>query len=221
MPDAGIGNAGIDQAATLAAIDRCGNISWQRDPARLESSMALMREYLRRSAVVAEAVGETANWPWFDAAARLTLPGVDRRFLPAYVFLDEVPQYRGPGSDPSEDKVRALNMHFNAIVGGQDRYQPRYYARHSCWWYIRWASVKNHTALAPLNLPDLYEPLIVLYERGGSFHPHHGDIEFFPNRVVQPVAPSRWIMREPLPSLDPAALDELDREDAAPEGKTL
>ena len=214
-------NNGIDVTATLAAIERCEKIEWRDNPARLGSTMALMHEYLRRSAVVAEAVGETANWPWFDAAARLTLPGVDRRFLPAYVFLDEVPQYRGPGSDPSEDKVRALNMHFNAIVGGQDRYQPRYYARHSCWWYIRWASVKNHTALAPLNLPDLYEPLLVLYERSGSFRTEHGFIEVS-SRVMMPRGtPAHWVVQEPLPSLSLAALDELDREDAAPERKTL
>ena len=70
MPD-----AGIDEAAAYAAIDRCWNIEWRENPARLESTIALVREYLRRSAVVAEAVGDTLNWPWFDAASRLTLPG--------------------------------------------------------------------------------------------------------------------------------------------------
>ena len=206
----------IDEPAVLAAIDRCWNIEWRENPARLESTMALMREYLRRSAVVAEAVGETPNWPWFDAAARLTLPGIDRRFLPAYVFLDAKPQYESLGVDPLEDRVIALNQHMNEGSGRQG-----WYGHHSCWWYIRWASVKNHPALAPLNLLDLYEPLMVLYERGGSFHPHHGDINFFQNRVVQPVAPARWITREPLPSLDLAALDEIDREDPAREGRTL
>jgi hypothetical protein len=209
-------DAGIDEAAVYAAVDRCWNIEWRENPARLESTMALIREYLRRSAVVAEAVGETPNWPWFDAAARLTLPGVDRRFLPAYVFLDAEPQYERPGVDPREDRVIALNQHMNEGSGRQS-----WYGRHSCWWYIRWAAIKNHPALAPLSLPDLYEPLIVLYERGGSFHPHHGDIDFFPNRVVQPGAPARWIAREPLPSLDWAALDEIDREDVTPGRKTL
>ncbi len=209
-------NAGIDKAAAYAAIDRCWNIEWRENPARLESTMALIREYLRRSAIAAEALGCSGDWPWFDAAAWLTLPGVDRRYLPAYVFLDKVPQYEGAGVDPLEDRVIALNQHMNEASGRQG-----WYGRHSCWWYIRWASVKNHPMLAPLNLPDLYEPLLVLYERGGSFHPHHGDVEFFPNRVVQIGIPARWVAREPLPSLDWAVLDELDLGDAVPEGKTL
>ena len=118
--------------------------------------------------------------------------------------------------DPLEDKVIALNQHMNEGSSRQG-----WYGRHSCWWSIRWASVRNHPALAPLDLPDLYEPLLVLYERGGSFHPHHGDIDFFPNRVVQPVDPARWITREPLPSLAPAVLDEFDREDSLRKRKTL
>ena len=151
-------DAGIDETAAYAAIDRCWNIEWREDPARLGSSLALVREYLRRAAVVAEALGRLKGWPWFDAAAGLTLPDVDRRFLPAYVFLDEEPRYEGPGVDPMEDKIIAVNKRMNEGPGWQG-----YCVRHSCWWYIRWASVKNHPALAPLNLPDLYEPLIVLY----------------------------------------------------------
>jgi len=52
------------------------------------------------------------------------------------------------------------------------------------------------------------------------FHTHHGAIEFFPTVMVQPVDPARWITREPLPSLDWAALDEFDLKDATPKGKT-
>lgn len=44
-----------DDAAASAAIERIGQIEWKRDPARLGSQVALMREYLRRSAVVAGA----------------------------------------------------------------------------------------------------------------------------------------------------------------------
>jgi len=214
-------NGGIDAAATLAAIDRCWNIEWRENPARLDSTMALVCEYLRRSTIVAEAVGDTLNWPWFDAAARLTLPDVDQRRLPAYVFLDKVPQDRGTEPDPLEDKVRTLQKHFNTIPAGPDQFPPDYYGRHSCWWYIRWASIRNHPALAPLNLPDLYEPLIVLYERGGSFHPHHGFIEIFSHVTIPRSTPAYWVTQEPLPSLGWAALDQIDREDAMRKRKAL
>ncbi len=211
--------SGIDKAAALAAIERCRRIEWRVDPARLHSTIALMWEYLRRSAVVAQAVGETRNWPWFDAAVRLSLPNVDRPFLPAYVFLDAKPPYERPGVDPLEDAVIALNQHFNAIPRGPDQFPPNYYGRHSCWWYIRWASVKNHPALAPPALPDPYEPLIVLYERGGSFHTEHGFIGIFSCSMMPQGTPAYWSTQEPLPSLAPAALDALDREGAAPERK--
>ena len=136
---------------------------------------------------------------------------MDRRFLPAYVYLDRETKQDWPEADPLEDKVRALNQHFNAIPAGPDRFPPDYYGRHSCWWFIRWASVKNHPALAPLKLPDLYEPLVVLYERDGSFRTEHGFIEILSHVMMPRGIPAYWIAREPLPSLAPAALDELDR----------
>lgn len=200
MPD-----AGIDQAAALAAIDRCWNIKWQRDPARLGSQAALMREYLRRSALVAEAVGETPNWPWFDAAARLTLPGVDRRFLPAYVFLDADPPYERPGVDPVEDRVLALNRHMNEAPGDQGLY-----GRTVCWWSIRWASVKSHPTLAVLNLPDLYDPLVTFFERGGWFKPEQGYLDLDGDNLTL-AGWQRAAQKPPLPSLDPAVLDALDQ----------
>ena len=194
----------IDNAAALAAIDRCRRIEWRQDISRLGSHVALMREYLRRSAVVAEALNETVNWPWNDVAARLTLPGVDRRFLPGYVFLDKEPVYEGPKADPLEAKVIALNAHIS-----ENRYSTGWYGRHACWWYIRWASVKNHAALVPLNLPDPYEPLIVFYERGGWLRPEQGYIDL--NGANVTIAGwQKAANQTPLPTLDSAALDLLD-----------
>ena len=199
MPD-----AGIDVAAALAAIDRCWNIEWRRDPTRLGSQAALMREYLRRSAVVAESVGETPNWPWFDVAARLTLPGVDKRYLPAYVFLDAEPQYEGPSVDPLEDRIIALNRHMNESAGEQG-----WSGRKVCWWHIRWAAVKTHPALTALDLPDLYEPLIAFFERGGWFKPEQGYLDLDGANVTL-YGWRRAAQEPPLPSLDPAALNTLD-----------
>ncbi len=212
---------GIDEAAALAAIERCEKIEWQFKPEHLRSSLALMREYLRRAAVVAEVLGCPNAWPWDDAASRLTLPGVDQRFLPAYVYLgaDQGLKYEKPAVNSLEDKVAALARHFSDLPSGPDRFSPNFYALHSCWWYIRWASVKNLPPVAALNSPDPYEPLIVLYERGGYFRVEHGFIDFDPTGTLHPGSPAQWITREPLPSLAPAALDALDREGAAPERK--
>ena len=155
-----------DEAATVAAIERCWNIDWRRDLNRLGSQVALMREYLRRSTLVAEAVGDTPNWPWFDAAARLTLPGVDRRFLSGYAALDENPNYLGPGSDLLEERIIAFNSHLSEAPGEQGY----------------------------LDL-DGDNSSLLRWERAAQ--------------------------KPPLPSLAPAALDELDRKDATPERKGL
>ena len=195
----------IDQPAALAAIDRVGKIEWRHDSARLGSHAALMREYLRRAAVCAEALGRTGDWPWYDAAARLTLPGVDPRLLPGYVFLDPEPEYRGPGTDPQEDKIIALNRHMS---GGQDR--PTASMWNTCLWHIRWEAVRSHPALAPLGLPNLYEPLIVMYERGGWFRLEHAYIDL--GEMMIAISFRNALQRTPLPAEDGPGLDRLDEE---------
>lgn len=198
----------INQPAALAAIDRVDKIEWRRDPARLGSQVALMREYLRRSALIAVALGGTADWPWDDAAARLTLPGVDTRFLPGYVFLDPEPEYRGPGTDLLEESVIALNSRMNSRMNARGFVQDGY-ARKVCFWFIRWASVQDHPALAALDLPDLYEPLIVFYERGGWFRPEQGYLDLDGANVTM----AGWqnaAGHSPLASLNSQALDRLD-----------
>lgn len=199
-------NPGIDEAATLAAIERIGQIEWQRDTARLGSQEVLMREYLRRSAVVAEALGSTLNWPWDDAAAYLRLPGVDPDLLPGYVFLDPEPKYAGPEADPLEDNIIALKSRVN--TSGQIKSS---YAWNSCLWYIRWEAIKKHPALQALNLPDLYDPLITFHERGGWFRPEQGYLDLdgynlsFSSRYCAETA------EEPPLAVTPAALDEKDQ----------
>ena len=194
----------IDEVSALAAIDRVWKIEWRPDPARLGSQMILMREYLHRSALVAEALGETANWPWYDAAGHLTLPGVDTHLLPGYVFFEPDPDYRGPGTDPLEDKIIALNKHLTEIP-----FDKGFYGRKSSLWYIRWASVKNHPSLTLLNLPDLYEPLVAFFERGGWFKPEQGYLDLGGGTVTL----AGWrnaAQQTPLPFLDPQALNRFD-----------
>ncbi len=193
-----------DDAAASVAIERIGRIAWKRDPAKLGSQEVLMREYLRRSAVVAVALGGTADWPWDDAAVRLTLPGIDPHLLPGYVFLDPEPQYRGPGTDPLEDKIIALNGTVNAAGTFKSSY-----AWNSCLWYIRWEAVKNHPALRPLNLPDLYDPLITFHERGGWFRPEQGYLDLDGCTVTRRSCAAA--AEEKLGVITPAALAELDR----------
>lgn len=163
-----------------------------------------MREYLRRSAIVAEAVGNALNWPWYDAAAQLRLPGIDPDRLPGYVFLDPAPPYLGPGHDLLEDKILALNGRVNntSLVKSPS-------AWYICLWYIRWEAVKNHPALTPLNLPDLYDPLITFHERGGWFRSEQGylDLDGYNLSLLS----CATMARKPPLVITPSALDDLDQ----------
>ncbi len=192
----------IDEASARAAIERCRQITWQRDPRRLSSQVALIKEFLRRAAAAAEALGASKEWRWDDYTRLLPLPGIDRQFLPGWTFLDHYgkSEYHGPGLDLLEEEVAALQVHIHTISshGG-------YYGKRACGWYIRWASVKNLPPVAALGLPDPYEPLILFYERGGSFHRESNFLELDGANVIL----SAYFNLPPLP-LDTAALDALD-----------
>lgn len=199
-------NPGIDEAATLAAIERIGRIAWKRDPDRLGSQEVLMREYLRRSAVVAVALGTTLNWPWDDAAAYLRLPDIAPDLLPGYVFLDPEPKYAGPDADPLEGKIVELNGRVRRRGAPNGPYAWNNYL-----WYIRWEAVKNHPALQALNLPDLYDPLITFYERGGWFHVEQSYLDMDGYNLSFSSKYCAEIAEKPPLVITPAALDEKDR----------
>jgi hypothetical protein len=84
-----------------------------------------------------------------------------------------------------------------------------WYAKRICTWALHVAELRT---VAPHKLPDLddpFEPLIVMFERGGDFTSANGHIEVdlaqFPMRS--------WIdyrTADPIVSLDPITLDGLD-----------
>lgn len=207
----------VDAPAVRAIMARIRLISWQILNNVPQSQVRLMREYLRRAALVAQLLnrpGVGGGWPWFDAAARVTLPGAGQRelpgieghLLPGYTLLDKEPDYWGPGTDPLEEEVLALNQHLHS---GANR--PSMYMRSVLLWAVRWAALKDHPALAPLHLPDLYEPLLVLMERGGWWRMEHGDhIEFQDLTGIGVSSIERMAQFTPMPTLDPPELDRLD-----------
>lgn len=71
----------------------------------------------------------------------------------------------------------------------------------------------NFTVLAarPQDLPDPFEPLLAVYERGGSFGREAGSIRIGVGDGVPARAPEKYARRAPADDLGPAALDALDR----------
>ncbi|MER5785114.1 hypothetical protein ABT104_25885 [Streptomyces mobaraensis] len=71
--------------------------------------------------------------------------------------------------------------------------------------------MKDESSVPLPQLPDPYEPLIILYERGGEFPVEHGYATFLPWRL--PLEPrEKYLTSEPGISLESAALDALDEE---------
>jgi len=190
----------IDELAAYAVIERLWTLDWRFKDTR-PSHVALVREYLRRSALATRALGATDLSPWNDPAGFVRHPDLDLNVVPGYTLLSSAPEYPGAGFDPLEDRVLALNQQL-----------PRDFTslmRTTCLWAVRWASLQRLPVVQRHGLADLYEPLLVLYERGGWFRTEHGQVDFGGVMISVPSA-KRRLQRPPMASFEPEVLDTLD-----------
>ncbi|WP_017597400.1 hypothetical protein [Nocardiopsis lucentensis] len=118
-------------AARIRAID------WDPEVDRTRSRVALMREYLRRSAVWTRALGAT-GWPFHDIAA-VAAPG-----------------------------IRAEGAVVASVRGDPDLARQFPAVGRTCVWALHLAAARDAGAALPA-LPDPFDPLIRMYERGGGF----------------------------------------------------
>jgi hypothetical protein len=165
-------------------VDRLTAIDWA-DYATGDKNAAsrtlLMREFLRRAALWVDHLGGSERWPFFDIAERVD----------SSVRAD-------PGL------LERLDEFTNANV-------PEFIARRMCRAAVHWAELRESTEVTLPDLPDPYEPLIVLYERGGVFFVENGVADFEMRRV-----PLRtWqanLAPEPVVEIDQAVLDAANEE---------
>ncbi|MEU1898034.1 hypothetical protein ABZ512_06620 [Nocardiopsis dassonvillei] len=118
-------------AARIHAID------WDGDVEHTRSRVALMREYLRRSAVWTRALG-TRGWPFYDIA-----------------------EFAAPGVRAADEVVEGV-LESPVVI---DQYPT---VGRSCVWALHLAAARDAGVPLP-DLPDPFEPLIRMYERGGGF----------------------------------------------------
>jgi hypothetical protein len=138
-----------------------------------------MAEYLRRAALWAQALDATDEWPFFDIAAHVA-PSV-------YVPDDEAKDledliYNRIGW-PSVDRIARAAL--------------------------RWAALKDAGVPLPPGLADPYEPLLLMFDRGGAWTTEAGFIDVDGSAVRR----QTWrdhLSTEPVTALDPATLDALD-----------
>ncbi|TXS75902.1 hypothetical protein [Streptomyces sp. sk2.1] len=166
-----------------SVLRRLRTIDWSDEDAawRHENSRALlMREYLRRAALWADHCGAERSWPFFDLAEHVDAAARIPDGIAAE--LDEVLRGVGPSS-----------------------------VRTTCRAAVRWAVLRTGSPAGPLpDLPDPYEPLLALYERGGGFF-----VEEFIDlggAMVRFGTVESNLAARPFLTLAPATLDALDAE---------
>ncbi|MBD2770055.1 hypothetical protein IC235_19375 [Hymenobacter sp. BT664] len=162
------------------AIARIKAIDWELKDYRAASHIALLKEYLRRASLWATALDCADKWPFFDVAAQIDFS----------LRLDEA-------------KVEALKRYLAPFPVSRT-------IRRMCEWFVHWAVVKNSPQVTKTALPDPYEPLILLYERGGDFYLEQGFFHFpvgcFPRGTC-----SQHYNLVPHILLDEQVLDRLDK----------
>ncbi len=154
---------------------RLASVDWDGDMERARSRVALMGEFLRRSALWADALGGS-RWPFFDVAS----------LVDPSVRADDDLVARARGGTALQDAVVADTVA----------------------WALHFAALRDAGVILP-ELPDPFEPLVVMYERGGGFSRHTG--LFVQVDVANSPIGDRAdrAARQPL-VMDPAELDALD-----------
>lgn len=158
--------------------DRILRINWESDFEHVRSRVALMREYLRRSALWADVLG-AAGWPFFD---------------PALVIAPRIRADKALISRVAEDSEIS---HQFMVVGD------------TCQWALHMAAVRASGVHLP-SLPDMFEPLIRMYEKWGGFTlSSTGTVDVDGAGVHRGTMPQH-LSGEPRAQLDATYLDGLD-----------
>lgn len=147
----------------------------------VQSRARLMREYLRRSAWWARALDAVAEWPFFDIAAHIA------------------PEVQVP-----EHLTRQLEDLISTRIGWPS-------VARVCRAALRWAALADARNPPDYGLDDPYEPLVLLFERGGGFTTEHGFIDLDGVSIHR----RTWqdhLAAEPIVALTHSALDALDAE---------
>ncbi len=180
------------ESHSAATLSRLLAVDWESDfmiqLGFARSRGGLMQEYLRRAAWWAQGLDATGKWPFFDIAALLA------------------PELHSP-----PELAEQLETMIRNRVGWPS-------VDVSCRAALRWAAVLDARIPLPPQLEDPFEPLLLMFDRGGGFTTEHGFIDLGGSSVLR----KRWqdhLTLHPVVSLDQATLEALDRsaETARPE----
>ncbi|MBL1179337.1 hypothetical protein [Pantanalinema sp. GBBB05] len=165
--------------SVISVYQRILAITWQPDDSQIDIHIALMHEYLRRSSLWAKALNCNGRvTPFFDIADRVA-----------------------PDVRAEPEIVEALLRHLKQIpLNGL--------VQRTCEWALHWAAISDTSQVKQLTLPEPYEPLLVLLERGGTFRRETGWIDI----VGHGIATLNWLdYAERLPFVETDELEKRDR----------
>lgn len=169
------------ESRAARTVSRLLAVDWAGDTNldHLRSRAALMKEYLRRAAWWAHELDATEEWPFIDIAAHVA-----------------------PGVHVPDDSAGQLETLIHDRVGWPS-------VADACRNALRWASALDAGVVIPDHLQDPFEPLLLLFERGGGWTEESGFIDL----GLASVRRRTWrdhLTSEPATSLAASALDALD-----------
>ena len=168
-------------------LSRILGVDWIYDPSRRRSHEALFKEFLRRQVLWLHALECIDDYPSYDLASL-----VNNKVRASMEATTAIRHHLSS---------RALNA--TMILSG---------ALENA---LHWAALEDTGLAETYDLPNPYEPLIILYERGGTFTIEEMFGRFvigYDNRGPSlPRGPwRRWYQNEPFVDLKPTILDALD-----------
>lgn len=167
-------------------MERLCAVKWEREWGdvfgKSISRRLLMREYLRRSALWAKKYSAENVWPFFDVTG----------------YMD--PEFR-----LSLSTAHKLEEFLRARMSED--------VKATCRSAVRLAELRLHdSAIETADLPDLYEPLVRLYERGGEFMTDNSGALDLTGVSFRPGSLQGNLSDTPVVALHGAVLDALDVE---------
>lgn len=126
----------------MAVLDRLRAVVWQDFDNAFDHShsrVLLMWEYLRRTALWAKSYGFTDSWPFTDIA-----------------------EHVAPGFQVDQQIQESLDEFIESSPVGLFAVRP-------CRAAVRWAALSQSAQIVLPDLPDPYEPLLIMFERGGGY----------------------------------------------------
>ena len=180
----------LNQAEVM--FNRILNIQWKINEEHRWSHLKLFLEHVRRI----ELWGRTLDWQH-----------------PPFLVAD-IPSRINPNVQSNSGYVEILE---NRLLKQRENHYPTVVEFKVCLFALKWSTLEDHNELKGFNLPAPFEPMLILYERGGVVTREHGwtDITFQGLRSIP-----RYIyenLEKPIVQLDKDILDAIDEEGKAKE----